>query len=145
MPYKNTQIGYVILVALFGVILLYGALLLAIGAEPIVLGTMGVVVVVILLFSSLTVSLDSHFLRISYSIGLVRKKFPLKEIQSVKVVRNKWYFGWGIRYWPWPKMVIFNVSGLDAIEIRMKNGKRYRIGTSEPKKLESVLLSAIKK
>ncbi len=47
-----------------------------------------------------------------------------------------WYYGWGIRGWLWPKMWIYNVSGFDAVEIKLKNGKMYRIGTDEPKKLE---------
>jgi hypothetical protein len=40
--------------------------------------------------------------------------------------------------------LIFNVSGLDAVEIKMKNGKIYRIGTDEPKQLERAILQAIK-
>ena len=36
-------------------------------------------------------------------------------------------------------MWIFNVSGFGAVEIRMKNGKIYRIGTDEPKALESAI------
>jgi hypothetical protein len=31
------------------------------------------------------------------------------------------------------------VSGLRAVEIQMKNGKMYRIGSDEPEKLESFL------
>jgi len=30
---------------------------------------------------------------------------------------------------------MYNVSGLDAVEIYMKNGKIYRIGTDEPETL----------
>jgi len=42
-------------------------------------------------------------------------------------------------------MVIFNISGFDAVEIKIKNNKRYRIGTDEPVKLESAIRQVIKK
>jgi hypothetical protein len=58
-------------------------------------------------------------------------------------VKNHWYYGWGIRFWP--GMTIFNVSGFDAVEITMQNGRRYRIGTDEPAQLERVLLQVTKK
>ena len=68
----------------------------------------------------------------------------LREIISVRAVKNHWYYGWGIRFWFWPRMVIFNVSGFDAVEIKMKNGKTYRIGTDEPKNLEHAIMQSIK-
>jgi len=40
-------------------------------------------------------------------------------------------------------MRIYNISGFDAVEIKMKDGKRYRIGTDEPKKLEVAITQAI--
>jgi hypothetical protein len=40
-------------------------------------------------------------------------------------------------------MWIYNVSGFDAVELKMKNGKVYRIGTDESEKLESALQQSI--
>ena len=40
-------------------------------------------------------------------------------------------------------MWIYNVSGFDAIELTMKNGKIYRIGTDEPEKLEAAIKQVI--
>jgi len=68
----------------------------------------------------------------------------LHDILSVKTVKNHRYYGRGIRGWLWPKMCIYNVSGFDAVEIKLKNGKIYRIGTDEPKKLEQMILQSIK-
>ena len=59
---------------------------------------------------------------------------------SAKTVKNHWYCGWGIRWCLRFKMWIYNVSGFDAVEIKLKNGKTYRIGTDEPKKLEQTIL-----
>jgi len=41
-------------------------------------------------------------------------------------------------------MWIYNISGFDAVEIKMKNGKTYRIGTDEPQKLEQAIVHARK-
>jgi hypothetical protein len=56
---------------------------------------------------------------------------------SCRIVTNPWYSGWGIRITPsgW----LFNVSGFRAVEIQMKNGEAYRIGSDEPEKLETFL------
>jgi len=52
-------------------------------------------------------------------------------------VKNPWYYGWGIRFTPhgW----LYNVSGLHAVEIELKNGKKYRIGTDVPENLEKAI------
>ena len=95
-------------------------------------------------FSSLNVMVDENHLQIKFGYGIYKKRFILKEIISARVVKNHWYYGWGIRTWFWPYMSIYNVSGFDAVEIRMKNNKIYRIGTDEPKKLEQTILQVIK-
>jgi len=61
----------------------------------------------------------------------------LSQVQNAAVVRNKWYYGWGIRLTPggW----LWNVSGLDAVELTFKNGKKFRIGTDEPDRLLQAL------
>ena len=94
-------------------------------------------------FSTLQVIVDENFLRIKFGYGIFRKKFPLHEIASVKKARNRWYYGWGIRVWFWPYMWIYNVSGFDTVEIVMKGGKRYRIGTDQPEELEQAILNSI--
>ncbi len=50
---------------------------------------------------------------------------------------NRWYYGWGIRLTPqgW----LWNVAGLDAVELTFSNGKKFRIGTDEPGKLLEAL------
>ena len=93
------------------------------------------VLFIIASFSSLTVTIHESFLNIKFGYGIFRKKFVLKDIASTKIVKNKWYFGWGIRFWFWPRMTIFNVSGFDAVELKMKDGKIFRIGTDEPEDL----------
>ncbi|NPE30088.1 hypothetical protein HNV12_19470 [Methanococcoides sp. SA1] len=143
MNYEHTQTGYLIIVVLIALVLLFGSILSATGFEPIIFAIMLLSLLILISFMTLKVMIDENYLRIKFGYGLFRKSFPLTETVSARAVRNHWYYGWGIRLWLWPKMLIFNVSGLDAVEIRMVNGKIYRIGTDEPKELESAILQVI--
>lgn len=154
MNYKHTQIGCLVLVIALVVLAFFAWIQVTARAEPTsydsgtnfaVTATMIFIIFILASFVSLQVSIDKKYLKIKFGYGIFRKNFALNEIALVKQVKNHWYYGWGIRVWFWPKMWIYNVSGFDAIEIRLKNGKTYRIGTNEPKKLEQALLKLVKK
>lgn len=102
---------------------------------------LGILVIIAALFPSLTVEVGSGKVRCWFGPGLIRKSFDLAEIREVKAVRNRWYFGWGIRYTP--RGWMFNISGLDAVELTLKSGKGFRIGTDEPDKLVMTIRQAI--
>ena len=150
--YKHTQIGYVMPVITLVVLVFFAWLQITARAETpsydsgtnfAVTAIMALILFILASFSTLTVSTNEQFLKIRFGWGIFRKKFPLTEIAAIRKVKNHWYYGWGVRLWFWPYMWIFNVSGIDAIEIRMKNGKIYRIGTDEPIQLESAIKSII--
>jgi len=97
---------------------------------------------VLLLFSSLTVRVDAEHVALRFGPGLIRKRFRTTLILEAVPVRNRWWYGWGIRLTPhgW----LFNVSGLDAVELRMADGRSYRIGTDEPQALAGAITAARK-
>jgi len=101
--------------------------------------TMVLILFILTSFATLTTSIDENYIRIKFGYGIFQKKISLKEITYVKIVKNHWYYGWGIRLRLWPKMWIYNVSGFDAVELVMKDGKIYRIGTDVPVELESAI------
>jgi hypothetical protein len=103
---------------------------------PITVAT--IFVVCLFLFHSLTVTVSRENIVLRFGIGLIWKRFSVIDIQEATIVRDHWYYGWGIRLTPhgW----LFNVSGFDAVEIQLKNGRKYRIGTDKPVDL----LSAVK-
>jgi len=142
MTYNHTQKGRLMGFILLALILLFAFILSSTGFEPMAFATMLLVVIIVISFTTLNVTIDENYLGIKFGYGIFRKKFPLNEIISAKTVKNHWYYGWGIRLWLWPKMWIFNVSGFDAVEIKMKNNKIYRIGTDEPKELERAILES---
>jgi hypothetical protein len=130
--YKRTQIGWVTLI-LLGIGILPIGYFGILYSNWVALSVFGILVICIFLFASLTVVVSGDSIEIRFGVGLLRKKFSLEEIESCTVVRNRWWYGWGIR--KIPKGWLFNISGLDAVELLMRNGKVYRIGTDDPQKL----------
>ena len=94
------------------------------------------------LFATLTVRVDTQMLRIRFGLGVIRQNFLLEDIETVCAIKNPWYYGWGIRYTP--RGWLYSVSGLSAIELQMKNGRKYRIGTDDPMGLTRALGNALK-
>jgi hypothetical protein len=162
--YKHTQIGYAIL-ALLGLVILIalavsgicefvaiGINLLA-GSYPSALAVFAPLVVLIgailillpvmlicaVLFATMTIEISHTSLTWSFGPGLIHKAVPITEIDSVAIVKNPWSYGWGIHLTPhgW----LYNVSGTTALEIRLKSGKKLRLGTDQPEEL----MQAIKK
>ena len=141
--YRHTQKGTLIIILLaIGM----AADALVSGLSPDRTGNMlifAILAIALILFATLRVVIDDEYVRLSFGIGLIRAKFAISDIVSCEAVRNPWYYGWGIRYIG--NGILYNVSGLDAVEIVLKNGRRYRIGTDEPQKLLDAVKKVIKK
>ncbi len=152
ITYKHTQIGYLMLVVTLAVLVLFTWVYITASTEPpsvdsgpnfAVSAIMILILFILASFATLTVSIDESYLRIKFGYGIFATKFALSQIASVQVVKNPWYYGWGVRVWFWPYMWIYNVSGFDAVEITMRNGKNYCIGTDTPGELEVAIKQAI--
>ena len=141
MKYRHTQIGYLHLVLYSALLLFIGYLNIVTDFNPFVLVGLIVIFIVIGIFTRLTVAVDDQMIKIQFGLGVIRKVFRLKDIEAYCVVKNPWYYGWGIRFTP--RGWLFNVSGFSAIELQMKSGKRYRIGTDDPDNLSKALDEAL--
>lgn len=128
-----------------GDILILGLVLVKMKVDILPLMIVLLILLITASFSLLKVIVNKDYLQIKFGWGIFGKKFLLREIVSAKIVRNHWYYGWGIRFvyvhFKSPTL-IYNVSGFDAVEIMLKNGKIYRIGTDEPKELSKAILRA---
>jgi hypothetical protein len=89
------------------------------------------------LFSSLTVVVDDDEVRWYFGPGAWSYRLAPAEIESVRVVRNSWLNGFGIRMRPGFRL--YNVSGLDAVELKLSTGEIRRIGTDDPSGLAAAL------
>jgi hypothetical protein len=106
---------------------------LPVNSRAVAIGT----VIVAWLFSSLTVEVNDNELRWHFGPGLWTYRVARADIDSVRSVRNSWLNGFGIRMRPGFRL--YNVSGLDAVELRLKTGDIRRIGTDDPNGLASTL------
>ncbi len=124
-----------------GILLVLNYFYLSDKTNPFLLIILAALAVSLLLFSILTVEVDGEEVSVRFGVGLIRKRFPLSEIESHSAVRNPWYYGWGLRRTPigW----LYNVSGLEAVEITMKDGRKVRIGTDDPAGLDAAIGAAL--
>lgn len=145
--YRHTQFGTFTIVAVGSGAFLALMVTLSATVGPAALGvgltTIALVMAALVVFFwSLTVEVTDEHLRLWFGPGLIRKTFSAREIRAARQVRNKWYYGWGIRLTPhgW----LFSVTGLDAVEIELTSGRSYRIGTDDPVGLLAAVRRAAK-
>lgn len=139
--YRHTQAGWLSVaialgVGIFGLVLVFG-----VGLHPALLFAWLVVVPVLITFNSLTTEVEDGTLRLSFGVGWIQRQVELRRVAEVRVVRNRWFYGWGIRLTPhgW----LWNVSGLDAVELVYLDGSKFRVGTDEPRVLAQALQAEI--
>jgi hypothetical protein len=128
--YRHTQFGTITVLVLAAGISLVVVISARVGWHPVSTVVGGILGLGLMLFHSLTIEVDRRRVRCAFGPGIISRQVPLVEIAAARPVRNRWYWGWGIRLTPAGWM--FNVSGLDAVELELVQGGRFRIGTDEP-------------
>jgi hypothetical protein len=150
--YKKRQTGWLMIVLFLPIILFFMYVIYRqevlgkpFGNNPgpsiLYLGFAIFFLILLSLFSHLTVTGYTNYLQIKFGIGLIRKKFYYKDIKECGIQKSPWYYGWGIR--KIPEGWLYNVSGSWSVQLNMKDGKKYRIGTDEPKGLAEFVKSRI--
>jgi hypothetical protein len=127
IEYRHTQFGWVTTIA--AMIGLPAIIWLAVYLGVKVLLAVAIISAIPMIgFSTLTTSVDENFFRFRFTIGF-GKTIARRDIATCRVVKNPWWYGWGIHRTPdgW----LYNVSGKMAVEIGLKSGKRLRVGTDE--------------
>jgi hypothetical protein len=133
--YERTQTGWVVIWAICAAVIV-----IAINAtnQSSTSREIALVVAALLLFTlaafyKLTVRVDHASLRISFGVGLVRKAIELAEIDTCEPFRIRWWYGWGIHLTPYGWL--YNVSGWNAVAIKLHDGRKMAIGTDDPQGL----------
>ena len=139
--YKHTQIGYSLINSYTAIFLVIGVVNIVTEFASLALLAMIIILLIISTFATLTVSVNEQTIRLRFGVGIIRKAFLLDDIERYQAVKNPWYYLLGIRYTP--RGWLFAVSGDAAVELEMKNGKYYRIGTDEPERLIEALDKAL--
>ncbi|MGH9552852.1 MAG: hypothetical protein ACRD3W_25960 [Terriglobales bacterium] len=92
-------------------------------------------------FNCLTVEVHEEYIQVMFGNTMVKKRLEMADVASSKQIRLNPLMGWGIHWvgngW------LYNVYGLDAVEVSLKNGSRFLIGTDEPTELNAVINSVL--
>ena len=141
MRYEHTQIGYLTICVLFGAAIFVAIMGIATSPDRHGLLINAVIEVILLIcavvFSKLTIKIDGETLRACFAMGLICKKIPLAEIAGYEPIRIRWWYGWGIHLTPYGWL--YNVSGLDAVAITLRNGRKFALGTDDPEGLAAAI------
>ena len=136
--YQHTQRGTLMIVVALLCALVATAVTYADTGSRWVTGVVAIGLVILAwLFSSLTVIVNDSELRWYFGPGAWSYRMALADVEATHVVRNSWLNGFGIRMRPGFRL--YNVSGLDAVELKLKSGEIRRIGTDDPEGLAAAL------
>ena len=119
MLYRHTQRGVLVVLVCLAAAALNAFLIWRSGQWIPACITLIVLVAAAIVFSSLTVEVNANELQWSFGPGLWTYRLPLDEIETVAIVRNHWWNGFGIRRGSGFRL--YNVSGLDAVELHLKS------------------------
>jgi len=137
--YKHNQPGYLFIVIGLGLVAV-AAFVYAYGPQPLGI-TIGAISIFLLVFGyKLTIEIKDGFLRFWFGPGIFWKKVALEQIMYCEPFKGI-IFGWGIHTagdgW------LYNVSGMKAVTVVLKTGKKMHIGTDEPVRLIEAINSAL--
>ena len=150
--HRYTQIGLItilmiLLAAAFTVFMFASGLKSTEGQDAAVLKLTGLVVAGVFVlalasFYSFTIQIADGKLNFWFGFGVARKSFPIGEILSVEIVKNPWYYLWGIKSIPGGWLYSITPGGL-VIELIFKDNRKIHLGTNRPEEIKHSLDQAI--
>jgi hypothetical protein len=145
--YRHTQIGWTIVVIVAAALIVEVIVAAIVSSESTAAlapagAVAAVLAVVLAIFSTLTVTVDDVAVRLAFGLNVLRREVRLDEVTAVRKVRNSWAAGWGVRVIPHGRL--YNVGGLDAVELELDNGRVVRVGTDEPDELLAAVRQALR-
>jgi len=136
--YEQTQIGHVIIWSLLAIILIASSGLIgsSFHREPPLIVSI-ILLVCLVLFYRLRITIDDETLCASFGPGIIRKRVRLEEIVGCEPIRIRGWYGWGTHLTPYGWL--YNVSGLDAVAITLRDGRKFALGTDDPDELTEAI------
>ncbi|GLB48108.1 hypothetical protein [Neptunitalea lumnitzerae] len=145
LVYKETQIFHILIIFMMAFLAGFVALLnFGTGTYVSFNSLLGVIVLfvgIIALFFNFTIKIDEAFLTLSFGIGLIKVKYPLKNITAQTITQEKipGWIGLGIRLAPGGRLV-YNTKPGKAVCFNTFTGKlRVCIVSNTPDALENIL------
>ena len=139
--YEHTQVGHVIIWSLLAIILIVSGFA-GLSHREIPLVVSIILLVCLVLFYKLRITIEDETLCASFGPGIIRKRVRLAQIVGCEPIRIRWWYGWGIHLTPFGWL--YNVSGLDAVAITLRAGRKFALGTDDPHGLTAAIRDAIR-
>lgn len=139
--YRHTQFSYVRLIILGGLLIYVVATMFSTGHVALSILISLILLALLITFVAQTVEVNSEKVKIGLGPGIHLKTILIDEIIDCCVIRTTWksMMGFGRP----PSNPTYGISGLDAIELDLRNGSSIRIGTDEPDELARVVEDAM--
>lgn len=134
MDYEHTQTSSAAMILAVGVVLIVIGVIGILDEDEEGFGLWGyailiVVVGALFIFSRLTVTVGAGTVDAVFGLGWPRRSVNVLDIVAIRRVRNQWWYGFGVRRvtngW------MYNVWGLDAVELELNSGHVFRIGSND--------------
>ena len=139
--YRKSQVSNVIVVATGSGIIILGNIMWAYGCRCSLWAMIVLLAVAMTIFGALTVEVGEDTVTAQFGPGFLKRRIPLRRIRYVRPMEIPWYFGWGVRWIP--RGWMFRGSGTAVVEIELDDGRRFCIGTPEPKELTRAIEAAM--
>ena len=141
MTYQKTQTSSLAVLVSIVFLAIYLVVFLAASDETalliVVFAFLIFIEAIVIMFNRLTVTVGEGVVSAAFGWGWPKRTIELREVTAFRQVRNRWWYGWGLR--KIPRGWMYNVWGLDAVELDLNTGKKFRIGTDEPGDLLAAL------
>ena len=144
--YKHTQNAHALMALLVAAVVLpVGLVVLRADAEVVVGRVIGVVVLLVVfacavMFGRMTIAVEGGQLVWHFAFGLLRKAIPLADINGAEPTRTSVLDGWGIHLTP--RGWLYNVTGREAVWVKVRSGRDFLLGTDRPSDLAQAIEKA---
>jgi len=140
--YEHRQVGWLTVIVLFAIAVLIciAGAVSAPSERTISYSLVPILLVVAALFSTLTVRVTERHMMWFFGLPGIGRTVPLNQIASIRAIKTNILEGWGIHLtwhgWVW------NVAGFNAVQIVLRSGTRFAVGTPEPQAVIDAVQSA---
>lgn len=140
--YEHRQVGWITVIALFliAVLICCAAAISAPSERTLSYSLVPIMLVVAALFSTLTVRVTDKRVMWYFGVSGIGRSVALTEITSIRAIKTSIFEGWGIHLtwhgWVW------NVAGFNAVQIILRSGTRFAVGTPDPQAVIDAVQSA---
>jgi len=138
--YHHVQRGDLLIGMLFATSGATLAAILAAGPQSLMIFALFLQLLATLAFCSSVITITAGSVSIRYGAGWLRRSIALREIASIRIVRNIFAYGWGVR--KKGRGYSIGLSHASAVELELRNGRRVQIGTDRPIALVEAVFEA---